>query len=148
MSFCSTVSRTLQPSIEGILEKAEFGIVGGRLPILAAEVRRAGAFGEWLSPRGVGAGYVYLHVLGRIVVERQPSFGVQAACPVELVDILFAGHERSVGTVESIEEAVAGRMDHELAILAVDLGIDDRVLGDFIVVVGIVGSILETPFDF
>src|SRR5262249_34537998 len=34
-----------------------------------------------------------------------------------------------------------------LTVLAIDLGVDDRVLGDFIEVVGIVGSVLITPFD-
>src|SRR5215510_8031978 len=38
-------------------------------------------------------------------------------------------------------------MHDELAILAIDLGVDDRVLGDLIVVVGVVGSVLEAPLD-
>jgi hypothetical protein len=32
-------------------------------------------------------------------------------------------------------------------ILAIDLGVDDRVLGDFIVVIGIVRCVLVAPFD-
>src|SRR5262249_44772563 len=35
----------------------------------------------------------------------------------------------------------------ELAILAIDLGVDDRVLGDLVVVVRIVGGVLEAPLD-
>jgi hypothetical protein len=38
-------------------------------------------------------------------------------------------------------------MHHELAILAIDLGVDDLVLGNLVVVVGVVGRILEAPFD-
>src|SRR5438105_4333621 len=39
-------------------------------------------------------------------------------------------------------------MHHQLAILTADLGIDDRMLGNLVVVVGIVGGVLVTPFDF
>src|SRR5258708_32648160 len=38
-------------------------------------------------------------------------------------------------------------MDHKIAFLAIVLGIDDRVLGDFVVIVGIVGGILVAPLD-
>jgi hypothetical protein len=51
---------------------------------------------------------------------------------------LLAGDERAVGAVERVEIAVAGGMDDKLAVLAADLGIDDRVLGDFVEVIGIV----------
>jgi len=51
---------------------------------------------------------------------------------------LLAGDERAVDAVERVEIAVARRMDDELAVFAVDLRIDDRVLGDFVEVVRIV----------
>src|SRR5262249_24135436 len=35
----------------------------------------------------------------------------------------------------------------QLAILAIDLGIDDLVLGDFVIVVRVVGRVLEPPLD-
>src|SRR5713101_8246146 len=38
-------------------------------------------------------------------------------------------------------------MNHELAILPVDLGVDDRVLGDFVEVVGVVRGVLVAPLD-
>jgi hypothetical protein len=38
-------------------------------------------------------------------------------------------------------------MHHELAILAIDFGVDDRVLGDFVEIIGIVGGVLEAPLD-
>ncbi len=38
-------------------------------------------------------------------------------------------------------------MHHQLAILAIDLGVDERVLGDFVKVIGIVRGVLETPLD-
>src|SRR5712691_9021870 len=38
-------------------------------------------------------------------------------------------------------------MNHELAILPVDLGVDDRVLGDFVEVVGVVRRVLISPLD-
>src|SRR5262245_28302866 len=38
-------------------------------------------------------------------------------------------------------------MHDQLAILAIDLGVDDRMLGDLIVVVGVVRGVLVAPFD-
>ena len=82
-----------------------------------------------------------------IVVERPAGLGVEAGRPVQLVDILLAGDERAVGAVERVEEAVARGMHHQLAVLAVDLGVDDRVLGDLVEVIGIVGRVLVAPLD-
>src|SRR4029077_3053892 len=90
---------------------------------------------------------VVLNVASGVVVERVASFRIEAGGPVQLIDILAAGNERTVDAVERVEEAIARGMDHELAVLAIDLGVDDRVLGDFVVVVGIVGGILVAPFD-
>src|SRR5258708_19440697 len=82
-----------------------------------------------------------------IVVERLASLGVEARRPVNVMGVLLAGNERAVGAVERVEIAVAGGMDHKLAVLAADLGIDDRVLGDFIEIIGIVRRILVAPLD-
>src|SRR5712672_3572784 len=90
---------------------------------------------------------VLLDVLGRIVVERAAGFRVEARRPGEFVDILLAGDERAVGAVERIEEAVARGMHDELAVLAVDFGVDDRVFGYFVVIVWIVRCVLVAPFD-
>src|SRR5262245_57652854 len=38
-------------------------------------------------------------------------------------------------------------MHHQLAILAVDLGVDDRVLGYLVVVVGVIRRVLIAPFN-
>src|SRR4029450_7241884 len=43
--------------------------------------------------------------------------------------------------------AIARDVDDELTILAVDLGIDDRMLGNLVEIVRIVRGVLETPFD-
>src|SRR5262249_53221647 len=67
--------------------------------------------------------------------------------PGQLIDVLLAGHERAVDAVERIVETIARDVDDELAILAVDLGVDDRVLGDLVVVVGVVRGVLEAPLD-
>src|SRR5262249_49852524 len=42
---------------------------------------------------------------------------------------------------------VARRMHDELAILAVHLGVDDRVFRNLVEVIGIVGGVLIAPFD-
>src|SRR5262249_33214034 len=105
------------------VEEPELRIVGGRLPVLAAEMRRAGAR-RALPAHAVVALGVNLNVLGRIVVERAASLRIEPGRPVELVDVLAAVHERAVHPVERVEEPVARRMHHELAVLAVDLGLD------------------------
>src|SRR5262249_30669122 len=55
--------------------------------------------------------------------------------------------ERAVGAIERVKEPIARRMDDKLAVLAVDLGVDDRVLGDFVEVIGIVRRVLIAPLD-
>src|SRR5262245_54857961 len=92
---------------------------------------------------GLGAGAVGVRVVELdigigIVVERPAGLGVEAGRPVHLVGVLLAGDERAVDAVERVEIAVARRMDDELAVFAVDLRIDDRVLVDFVEVVRIV----------
>src|SRR5262249_35549128 len=129
------------------VEQLELGIVGGGLPVLAAEVRRAQPFALGLGTGAVAARRIFLHVGVRVVVERPAGLGIEARRPVQLVDVLLAEHERAVGAVERVVETVARRVHHELAILAVDLGVDDRVLGDFIEVVRIVRGVLVTPLD-
>src|SRR6266576_4194689 len=90
---------------------------------------------------------VLLDVLGRIVVERTAGFRVETRRPGDFVDILLAGDERAVPAVECIEASVARCMHHELAILAVDFGVDDRVFGYFVVIIWIVRRVLVAPFD-
>jgi hypothetical protein len=41
---------------------------------------------------------------------------------------LLSKHERAVDAVERVLEAVARRVHDELAVFAVNLGVDDRVL--------------------
>src|SRR6267154_5502129 len=100
-----------------------------------------------LGAAAVGALGIDLDVRIGIVVERLAGLGVKARRPVHLVGVLLASDERAVGAVERVEIAVAGGMNHKLAVLAADLGIDDRVLGDFIEIIGIVRRILIAPLD-
>src|SRR5262249_31609750 len=90
---------------------------------------------------------VFLHVGVGIVVERPPGLRIEPGRPVELIDVLLAGHERAVGAVERVVEAVARGVHHELAVLAVDFGVDDRVLGDLVEVIGVVRGVLVAPLD-
>ena len=124
----------------------EIRVVGARRPILAAVMGRAhpahGRGARAVCPLGID-----LHVLCRIVIERLAGLGVEAGRPGHLVDILLAGHERAVDAVERVVEAVARRMHDQLAILAVDFRVDDRVLGYLVEVIGIIRRVLEPPFD-
>src|SRR5215470_4089806 len=76
----------------GNVEQAELGIECAGLPVLATEVRRTEVRGS-LAAHAVRALGIDLYVLGRIVVERQAGFRIEARRPVELVDILLAGDE-------------------------------------------------------
>src|SRR6266436_6169116 len=131
----------------GNVDEAEFRIVGARLPVLAAGNRRAQFFAFRLGAGAVAALVVNLHIGVWVVIERPAGLRIETGRPVQLVDILLAGNERSVDTVERVEETIARRMNNELAVLAVDLGVDDRVLGDLIVIVRVVGGILVAPLD-
>src|SRR5262249_4366009 len=82
-----------------------------------------------------------------IVAERAAGLGIKPGRPVHLVRILLAGDERAIDAVERVEEPVARRMHHELAVLAANPGVDDRVLGDLVIVVRILRGILEAPLD-
>src|SRR2546423_6914209 len=95
----------------------------------------------------MAANGVFLHVLGRIVIERTAGLGIEAGGPVQLIDVLLAGDERAIDPVERVEEPVAGGVHHQLAIFAIDLGVDDRVFGDLVKVVGVIGRVLVAPFD-
>src|SRR5262249_23543157 len=104
-----------------------------------AALRLAGAGGgPLLIDRDIGLGFV---------VGGPAGLGVKPGRPVHVIGVLLAGDERAVGAVERVEIAVAGGVDDKLAVLAVHLGVDDRVLGDFVEVIGIVGRVLIAPFD-
>src|SRR5499427_6805137 len=128
------------------VDQVQFGIKGRGLPVLAAWRRRTPRRNR-IGARGVAPLHIGLHVLGGIVVERPAGLGVDTLGPGQLIDILFAGDEGTVDAIERVIEAVARPVHHQLAILAVDLGIDDLVLGDFVIVVRVVGRILEPPLD-
>src|SRR5262245_26388621 len=129
------------------VEQAKLRIIGAWFPVLAAGMSGA----EWVAirvgTRAMAARGIFLHILGGIVVERAAGLGIEAGRPVELVDVLLAVDERAVDAVERIEEPVAGRVHDHLAVLAIDLGVDDRVLGNLVVVVGVVRGVLEAPLD-
>src|SRR5215813_2417306 len=127
-------------------QKIELWMVGARRPVLATGVRRAG-FALGTGARAVAAFGVGLNILARIVVERLAGFRVEAGRPGHVVGILLAQHERAVQAVERVIEAVARYMHDELALLAVDLGVDNRVLRDLVEVVRIVWRVLEAPPD-
>src|SRR5262245_27824572 len=122
-------------------------MIGAGLPVLAAEMRGAQPPALRLGAAAVAAGRIFLHVGVGIVVERQAGFRVEPGRPVQVIDVLLAQDERAVGAVERVVEAVARSVHNELAILAIDLGVDDRMLRDLVVIVGVVWGVLVTPLD-
>src|SRR5262249_23312503 len=112
----------------GNVDEIQFGIIGAGLPVLAAGHVRAAKPGRPGAGR-CGAIHVCLHVLVGIIIERPAGLGIEAARPVEFVHILPAGDEGAVRAIKRIVEAVARAVYDEFAVLAVDPGIDDLVLG-------------------
>src|SRR5579871_3926985 len=129
------------------VEQAQLRIIGGRLPVLATRVSRAKLLTLRLGATAVRALGIGLAVGVGIIVDRLACLGVEAGRPVHLVGVLLAGDEGAVGAIKRVEVAVAGGVHHELAVLAVDLGVDDRVFGDFVEIIGIIRRVLEAPFD-
>src|SRR5262249_26116941 len=78
--------------------QTQLRIVGRRLPVLAADVRRASTYRR-LAAHAMRARGVDLDVGVGVVVERPPRLGVEARRPVQLVHVLLAGDERAVGAV-------------------------------------------------
>src|SRR4051794_2766856 len=66
-----------------------------------------------------------LHVLARIVIDGLAGLGIDAFGPGDLLGILCRLQELAVLAIECVVEAVAVGVDKELAIVAVDLAIDD-----------------------
>src|SRR5262249_23167744 len=74
-------------------QQVELRIVGARLPVFAAKMRRAQRVAVRVGAVAMAARGVFLDVLRRVIVERAPGLGIEAGRPVQLVDILLAGHE-------------------------------------------------------
>src|SRR5262249_30869604 len=77
---------------------------------------------------GVGDGFpiviIGLHILAGIVVERLAGLGIEALGPGYLLGILYRFEELAVEPVEDVVEAVAVRVHHQFAVVAVDLAVD------------------------
>src|SRR3984957_9339749 len=128
------------------VEHVEGGIIGRRLPVLGAKMGRTDV-GQRFAAHAVGPRRINLDAGLGIVVGWQAGFRVEPRRPVELVDVLFAADERAGGAVERIEEAVARGVVPELAVLAVDFGVDDRMLGNLVEVERVIRRVLEAPLD-
>jgi hypothetical protein len=88
-----------------------------------------------------------LEVLGRIVFERLAGLGIDALGPVRFLDVLSGLEELPVEPVEGVFEAVAPGMGQDLAVLAVDLGVDDDVAAGLVIVAIVIRRVLVEPPD-
>src|ERR1039458_4947188 len=113
------------------IEEIGLRVVGGRHPVGGADVRGAdlGSQQAWLN-----AGYA-----------DWPAFRRQSSGPVELMHKLAAMQKLAVGAVENVVEAVAIRVNEELAHLAFVRRIDEDGQFNRIPVHHVVGSELEVP---
>src|SRR5258708_27497520 len=119
----------------------------GRGPeIVATRDRRAdGALHPGRAQRhGV---VIALQILAWIIIDRLPRLGIDAARPGDLADIGDGLEELTVHPVEAVLEAVPAGMDDELAILAIEFGVDEDVGPGLVIVPGVVRIVLVIPAD-
>src|SRR5262245_57813312 len=128
------------------VEVAGLAAVGRRPEVSAAGDGRADLarrlVREYLGAEGVG-----LHILARIVVDRFTGLRIDAFGPVYDLDVLRRLQELAVEAIEHVVEAVAAGMRNDLAVLAVDLGVDQDVSAGLVVVHVVVRRILVPPQD-
>src|SRR5713101_3073028 len=121
--------------------------VGGGPEIVATRYSRAYAgrlgAGKNLCHR-VGVG---LQLLGGVVVDGFAGLGIDALGPGYARHILGGLQELPVLPVKRIMETVACRMGKELAVLAVDLAVDQDMGPGLVVVHGVVRRVLVEPPD-
>src|SRR5262249_53512763 len=86
-----------------------------------------------------------LHVLARIIVDRLAGLGIDAFGPGHLIGVLRRLEELAVLAIECVVEAVAVGVDEKLAIVAVDLAVDDDLRTGGIIVAIVVRGMLEEP---
>ena len=129
--------------VAGDVEEPGAGAVGVRPEIGAAMDVRAGV----LDHVGVALPVVRigLHVLAGVVVDRLAALGIDALGPGHLGAVLHRLEELAVEAIDGVVEAVAVGMHDELAVLAVDLAVDDDLRAAGIVVAVVVGGVLEVP---
>ena len=111
-------------------------VVGGRLVRDAAVPGRAGAFHHVGTIRAhrTRLGNVFLHVEAWIVLDRLAGLGIEPLGPVQLVHVLAALDETAVVAIERIVEAVAPKVADHLAVLAVDVDVEQHVDADLVIV--------------
>src|SRR5262245_35684500 len=128
------------------VEVAGLAAVGRRPEVSAAGDGRADLarrlVREYLGAEGVG-----LHILARIVVDRFTGLRIDAFGPVYDLDVLRRLQELAVEAIEHVVEAVAAGMREQLAVLAVDLGVDEDVSAGLVVVHVVVRRVLVPPRD-
>ena len=131
----------------GDIEQPCFGTVGS-----GPEIAATRNFGTH-SPRTLvlqctGRFGVQLQILGGIVIDGLASFRINAFGPGHLGDILAHLEKLPGSAVKGVIKSIASRMRDGLAILPVDLGVDQHMRAGFVVVAIIVRRVLKIPFHF
>src|SRR4029077_15584935 len=129
--------------IAGDVEQLGLLAVGRRPEVGAAVYVGAGVL------ENVGAAFPLdrevLHVLARVVVDGLAGLGIDAFGPGDLLRILCRLQELAALPIQGVVEAVAIGVDEKLAILVIDLAVDDDLRAGGIVVAIVVGGVLEEP---
>src|SRR5258706_8779801 len=123
-----------------------FAAVGRRPDIASPGYARTDTMRVLVCTRG-GTLSIDLDVAAGVVVDRPSRLWIEPFGPSEFFDGLHTLEELAVKTVEHVTEAVAGRVCNDFAVLAVDLGIDQDMAADLIVIVVVIWRVLEVPGD-
>src|SRR6266478_5191589 len=123
-----------------------FAAVGRRPEIATPGYARTDTMRVLVCNRG-GTLSIDLDVAAGVVLDRPSHLWIEPFGPSEFFDGLHTLEELAVKTVEHVTEAVAGRVCNDFAVLAVDLGIDQDMAADLIVIVVVIWRVLEVPGD-
>src|SRR5262249_29535672 len=119
----------------------------GRRPEIGAAADGGADLARRLIDDGPGALGIGLHLFAWIVVDRLAGLLIDAFGPGDHLDVLGGFEELAVEAIEHVVEAIATGMRDDLAILAVDLGVDEDVSAGLVVVTIVVRRVLEMPCD-
>src|SRR5215469_12226393 len=100
--------------------------VGRREEIDAARHVWARQERSLFAPRRL-ADLVGLEILFGVVLDRLAGLGIDAVGPVDLLSVLRRREELPVVAIQGVEKTVAAEMRNDIAIFAVDLGVDQLI---------------------
>ena len=121
-------------------------VISGWRPVFATHITGAGDAYRVAATRRC-AGHIRLYFFLGIVVQRTTGFRVQTTRPGQSLNERGTPDKLAAGPVQRIAEAVTVGVQCDLAWLTVNFGVNQNMLADGVIVIGVVRGILKMPFD-